>query len=58
MQKLDITVKVTLKNRHNYTNISISYFYNQYKLFVNCTNNGTGNESSTIKTVRIFVFIK
>ena len=26
--------------------------------FVNCTNNGTGNESSSIKTVRIFVFIK
>lgn len=26
--------------------------------FVNCKNNATGNESSSIKTVRIFVFIK
>ena len=26
--------------------------------FVNCTNNDTGNKSSSIKTVRIFVFIK
>ena len=26
--------------------------------FVNCTNNGTGNESSSIKTVRIFVLPK
>ena len=52
------TIKLAFNNRHNYTNTSISYFNNQYKLFVNRINNGTGNKSSSIKAVRIFVFIK
>lgn len=37
---------------------TIDFIKQRSQLFVNCTNNGTGNKSSSIKKVRIFVFIK